>query len=105
MPGSKTQSAEKQVEHQMPTAPIADEMIGCTVQAGKQQGEEKSWQGHKGNRLCRHKSRRACSKLRFQVLCEEISDGVVAGDPVLIFEHIMAFIFEDQQVDILALGL
>lgn len=89
----------------MPSPAITDEMISSAIQTGKQQGEEESWQGHENKKLHRHKTHRACSQLRFQVLREEVGDGVVAGDPVLIFEHIMAFVLEDQQVDILALGL
>ena len=51
----------------------------------------------------RLRSARWRHELRVQMFREEIGDGIIASDTVLIFEHVVPFIFKDEQLHIFVL--
>lgn len=111
MTTAEANGAQAKIQQQITDPTASQQVIDRAIKQHEEQGHKESGDGHKNSlslRLCEAPFKEAQARaghLRFQMLGEEVNNRVIAGDAVFIFEHVMAFVFEDQQVDFLTLVL
>ena len=101
MTRAKTERAQGEIQEQMTDPTITQQVIDRPIQQDEEQGHQESGYGHLWTGT--GASSRTPS-LGLQMLLKEIGNRVVAFHAVIVFEHVVAFVFEDEQVNVLALG-
>ena len=101
MARAKTKRTQDKIQEQMTNPTAAQQVIDRPIQQDEEQSHKESGNGHLWTDAG---ARSRTPSLGLQMLRKEIGNRVVAFNAVLVFEHVVAFVFEDQQVYLLALG-
>jgi len=97
MPPYKPSRAQKKVQDQAPKSSTTNQVEQSAIKKGDEEGKEQGWDGHFMLSLPPGpNSNGSVCILWFQMLIEEVHDGIVAGNAVLIFKDIMTFVLKDQ---------
>ena len=107
MSAAETEGTQTEIQKKMTDPAAPQEMIDRAVQQHEEQSYEEGWDGHIRSALA---GLSPCGSnkhggLWIQMPGKEIHNRVITRNAVLVFEHVVTLVFEDQQIDILAFFL